>query len=108
MPPRVHVFVCDNRRPEGGRPACGTRGDDVALALTEAILSHGAGGQVAVTRCGCLGRCFDGPTAVEYPAGRWWIDLTPAAAGELAALVAGDPTAAVPASLQAHLVTDDD
>ena len=33
MPPRVHVFVCDNRRPEGGRPACGARGDDVALAL---------------------------------------------------------------------------
>ena len=108
MPPRVHVFVCDNRRPEGGRPACGARGDDVALALTEAILSHGAGGQVAVTRCGCLGRCFDGPTAVEYPAGRWWIGLTAAAAGELAALVAGDPTAPVPAALQAHLVTDDD
>jgi len=108
VPPRVHVFVCDNRRPEGSRPACGARGDEVALALTEAILAHGAGGQVAVTRCGCLGRCFDGPAAVEYPAGRWWIGLTPAAASDLAALVAGDAAAAVPAALQAHLVTDDD
>src|SRR5204863_202359 len=53
--PRVHVFVCDNARPEGGRPACGARGDDVAQALTEAVLRAGAGGRIAVTRCGGLG-----------------------------------------------------
>lgn len=102
--PRAHLFVCDNRRPEGGRPACASRGDDVAQALTEAVLAAGVGGAIAVTRCACLGRCFDGPVAVEYPAGRWWTDLSSALAPAVVAAVVADE---VPAALAAHFATDD-
>lgn len=31
---------------------------------------------VLVTPCGCLGPCFDGPTAVLYPDGVWYGGLT--------------------------------
>lgn len=31
---------------------------------------------VLVTPCGCLGPCFDGPTAVVYPDGVWYGGLT--------------------------------
>ena len=31
---------------------------------------------VLVTPCGCLGPCFDGPTAVVYPDGVWYGALT--------------------------------
>ncbi|MEZ4401714.1 MAG: (2Fe-2S) ferredoxin domain-containing protein [Kofleriaceae bacterium] len=106
MPPRVHVFVCVNHRPDGGRPACGDRGGrELATALTDAVLRRGAGGRIAVTTSGCLGTCFDGPTAVEYPAGRWWLGVTAAAAPDLAATLDGAPPAP---DLTAHLHTDDD
>lgn len=32
---------------------------------------------VLVTPCGCLGPCFDGPTAVIYPDGVWYGGLLP-------------------------------
>jgi (2Fe-2S) ferredoxin len=28
-------------------------------------------GTVAITPCGCLGPCFEGPIAVRYPDGSW-------------------------------------
>jgi (2Fe-2S) ferredoxin len=91
MPRRCHLFVCTNARPEGGRPACGTRGgDDVLAAVTEAVLRRGAGGRIAVTPSGCLGPCFDGPNAVEYPIGRWWSQLTADDADALAAILDGE------------------
>ena len=70
---RRHVFVCTNTRPPGGKPACGGRsGVEVAAALQRAVATAPElVGEVAVTPCGCLGPCFDGPAAVVYPDGTW-------------------------------------
>lgn len=106
MAPRSHLFVCTNDRPAGGRPACGNRGGTELLeALTIAILARGAAARIAVTACGCLGPCFDGPNAVEYPAGRWWRDLAPADAPDLTAALDGE---AVSAALTEKILDRDD
>lgn len=71
---RCHVFVCENARPDGGKPSCGPRGG-VALrtALERAVAATPElWGKVAVTGTTCLGPCFDGPTAVVYPDGVWY------------------------------------
>jgi (2Fe-2S) ferredoxin len=71
---RRHVFVCTNHRPPGGKPACAGRGSEAVLgALQEAVAAHPAlRSSVAVTPCGCLGPCFDGPSVVVYPEGVWY------------------------------------
>ena len=74
---RHHVFVCTNTRPEGGRPACAGRGGaEICATLTRAVLARGLGGEVAITPCGCLGPCFDGPNLVVYPQGLWYEGVT--------------------------------
>jgi len=71
------VFVCTNTRPEGGKPACATRGGtDLVAALQRAVsIDAQLVGAVAVTPCGCLGPCFDGPNLVIYPEGEWLAGL---------------------------------
>lgn len=75
---RHHVFLCVNRRPPGGKPSCDGRGSaDVLAALQQAVTTHPAlCGAVAVTPCGCLGPCFDGPSVVVYPEGTWYAGVT--------------------------------
>jgi (2Fe-2S) ferredoxin len=69
-----HVFVCTNERPVGGKPSCGARGGAaIVAALQSALARHPeACATAAVTACGCLGPCFDGPTVVVYPEGTWY------------------------------------
>jgi (2Fe-2S) ferredoxin len=83
--PKLHLFVCQNDRPEGGRPSCGARGAAELLgALQRAIGSDPElWGQVAVTPCGCLGPCFEGPAMVVYPGGVWYGGVTAADVGEI-------------------------
>ncbi|ACY16156.1 (2Fe-2S) ferredoxin domain-containing protein [Haliangium ochraceum] len=71
---RHHIFVCTNERPAGGKPACGGRGGDaLADEFERAVARHPTLCRaVAVTRCGCLGPCFDGPNLVIYPEGIWY------------------------------------
>ena len=85
MPPVRHVFVCTNRRPEGGRPACGGRGGvELAAALRHEVASRPElWGLVAVTACDCLGPCFDGPNVVIYPEGVWYAGVGASDAREL-------------------------
>lgn len=62
-------------------------------ALQQAVTTHPAlCGSVAVTPCGCLGPCFDGPNLVVYPDGVWYAGVTPADVAELVErhLVAGE------------------
>ncbi len=73
-----HVFVCVNARPAAGRPSCGARNSaDVLSALQRAVAAHPVlCARVAVTGCGCLGPCFDGPNLVIYPEGIWYAEVT--------------------------------
>ena len=84
--PAVHLFVCQNDRPVGGRPSCAARGaGEVLGALQRAIgADPGLWGRVAVTPCGCLGPCFEGPALVVYPDGAWYVGVT---AGDVAEIV---------------------
>jgi (2Fe-2S) ferredoxin len=83
--PKLHLFVCQNDRPSAGRPSCAARGSaEVLAALQRAVGSDPAlWGQVAVTPCGCLGPCFDGPAMVVYPGGVWYAGVTPADVAEI-------------------------
>ena len=47
-----------------------------------------------MTPCGCLGPCFDGPTAVVYPDGDWYAGLGIDDAAALAAHLLGGPAPA--------------
>jgi (2Fe-2S) ferredoxin len=83
---KVHVFVCTNQRPEGGKPACDGAG--IYAALQQEIVRHPQlWDQVAVTPSGCLGPCFDGPTLVVYgygwPEGVWYAGVRASDAAEL-------------------------
>lgn len=87
---RRHVFVCTNTRPEGGKPACG--GASIAAALQRAVATDPTlVGQVAITPCGCLGPCFDGPNAVVYPDGEWLAGISEADISDVIAYLRGGP-----------------
>lgn len=83
--PRLHVFVCGNERPAGAKPSCGARGS--AALFTALQREIGARpvlwGSVAVTSCGCLGPCFEGPTMVVYPDGVWYAGVQAQDAAEI-------------------------
>ena len=72
--PERHLFVCLNERPTGGKPSCGARGSaELFAALQRAVGARPElWGRVAVTSSGCLGPCFEGPSAVVYPDGVWY------------------------------------
>src|SRR5262245_60567581 len=80
-----HLFVCSNERPVGGKPSCGARGAAEVLAALQRELGADPAlwGRVAVTPCGCLGPCFEGPTVVVYPDAVWYRGVTPDDAAEI-------------------------
>jgi (2Fe-2S) ferredoxin len=80
-----HFFVCDNARPDGGRPSCGARGaGEIATALREGLGRHPElWGRVAVTPTGCLGPCFEGSVVVVYPEAVWYVGVAPADVPEI-------------------------
>jgi (2Fe-2S) ferredoxin len=68
--PRVHLFVCTNRR-EGSPlgPGCGAAGDELYAQLKEEVGRRGVVADVWVTRTHCLGVCpKEGATVARYPA----------------------------------------
>lgn len=91
---RRHLFVCTNTR-ASGKPACGVGGNAELYAEVQRLLIERKATEALVTPCGCLGPCFDGPTAVIYPDGVWYAGLTAAdAAGLVDHLIDGTPHAA--------------
>jgi (2Fe-2S) ferredoxin len=67
--PRVHLFVCANRR-EGSPlgPGCGDRGEAVYAALKEEVARRGRVSDVWVTKTHCLGICPKrGCTVARHP-----------------------------------------
>jgi (2Fe-2S) ferredoxin len=95
--PKRHVFVCVNARPETGKASCGARGGSALFAaLQRAVGARPAlWGEVAITGCGCLGPCFEGPNLVVYPDAVWYAGATAEDADEIVRehLVAGHPVA---------------
>src|SRR4051794_3866186 len=67
--PRLHLFVCANRRvgsPLG--PGCAERGDALYDALKAEVAARGAHASIWVTKTHCLGICpKQGATVARYP-----------------------------------------
>jgi len=63
-PFHYHVYVCDQRKPEGA-PACSARGSGAVIeALRREVAVQGLSDAVQVTTCGSLGLCERGPNLV--------------------------------------------
>ncbi len=89
-PFRYHVFICDQKKPEG-MPSCSARGStEVVDTLRREIASQGLLDVVQVTTCGSLGLCEHGPNMVVYPEGVWYGRLTPGDIPELVRSQFGD------------------
>jgi (2Fe-2S) ferredoxin/2-polyprenyl-3-methyl-5-hydroxy-6-metoxy-1,4-benzoquinol methylase len=71
-PYRLHVYVCDQKKPEGAT-CCSARGSArVIEALRREIAAAVLGDEVQVTTCGSLGLCERGPNMVVYPDAVWY------------------------------------
>ena len=69
-PFRYHVFICDQKKPEG-IPCCAARGSATTIdALRKAVAARGLMDDVQITVCGSLGLCERGPNLAVYPEGR--------------------------------------
>lgn len=79
MPPyERHVFICENRRPDGDpRGCCGSKGS-AAIRDRLKVLAKNAGlkGRVRINGAGCLDQCAHGPTIVVYPEAVWYGAVT--------------------------------
>jgi (2Fe-2S) ferredoxin/predicted O-methyltransferase YrrM len=76
-PFRFHVYVCDQKKPEGA-PSCTARGSAAVLeALRREIAAQGLSDAVQLTTCGSLGLCERGPNLVVYPEGYWYSGVRP-------------------------------
>ncbi len=80
---RHHVYVCDQKKPDGA-PCCSANGSPrVIEALRREIGRQGLGAHVQVTTCGSLGLCERGPNMVVYPEGVWYSRVRPEDVPEL-------------------------
>jgi len=71
-----HVFVCDQRKPEG-LPSCSARGSvPIIEALRREVAARNLFDSVQVTSCGSLGLCESGPNLVVYPEGVWYCGVS--------------------------------
>ena len=70
---RAHVFVCNNRRPDGHRRgSCAARGSDALRDYMKARAKELGLAGVRINQAGCLDRCEFGPAMVIYPEGIWY------------------------------------
>jgi (2Fe-2S) ferredoxin len=92
-----HVFVCENRRPDGHPRGCcaSTGGVEVKEALKAELKARGLQARIRANSAGCLDACESGPAMVVYPEGVWYGGVTPADVPEIVEshLVGGVPVA---------------
>jgi (2Fe-2S) ferredoxin/predicted O-methyltransferase YrrM len=73
---RYHVYVCDQKKPEGV-PCCSAHGSAKVIdALRREIVKQGLGDDVQITTSGSIGLCERGPNMVVYPEGTWYSGVT--------------------------------
>jgi predicted metal-binding protein len=86
--PRLHLFVCNNRRDVGSPlgPGCGAAGDAVFAGLKERVAERRAYAEVWVTETRCLGICpKNGAAVARYPDRHLFTDVVVADADALLA-----------------------
>ncbi|MFZ0963796.1 MAG: methyltransferase [Terriglobia bacterium] len=82
-PFRYHVYICDQKKPEGV-PCCPGRGSAATIeALRKEVAARGLADEVQITTCGSLGICERGPNLVIYPEGVWYTGVRPEDVPEL-------------------------
>jgi (2Fe-2S) ferredoxin len=78
-----HVFVCDQKKPEGAPSCCARGAEETIEALRREILARGLEDEVQVTTCGSLGLCEWGPNMIVYPEGVWYTGVEAADVPEI-------------------------
>lgn len=75
QPLKAHLFICTNQR-DSSRASCGPAGGcTIRDELKRRLKERGLGQEARVNQSGCLGRCEEGPVAVLYPEGRWFLRI---------------------------------
>jgi (2Fe-2S) ferredoxin len=94
---RHHLFVCENRRPDGApRGSCAASGGEAVRKAFKAELNRrGLDGEIRANAAGCLDLCARGPVVVVYPEGTWYVGVRPEDVAEIVEqhLVGGRPVA---------------
>ena len=83
QPFRYHVFICEQRKPDG-LPCCAARGSGAVIdALRRELAAQHLLDVVQVTTCASLGLCERGPNLVVYPDGVWYSGVSVADVPEI-------------------------
>jgi (2Fe-2S) ferredoxin len=92
---RHHLFICENRRPDGARQgSCAARGSEaLRQAFKNELIRRGLTGEIRANSAGCLDLCAQGPVVVVYPEGTWYVGVGPEDVAEIVQqhLVGGVP-----------------
>jgi len=93
LKPRVHLFVCANRREDGSPlgPGCADAGERLFDILKSEVTRRREYGDVWITRTACMGVCpRRGAAVAMYPRQKLWADATPADAAAIYAQAIAD------------------
>ena len=73
---KAHLFVCTNKPDKPGK--CGNKGsEDLRAELKQRCKdAFGKNEELRINSSGCLGFCERGITAVLYPEGKWFVELS--------------------------------
>ena len=73
-----HFFICINRRdPDNPKGCCASKGaEEIAQAIKIDAYGRGLKGKVRVNKAGCLDACESGVSAVMYPQGVYYEQIT--------------------------------